>query len=327
MKVLILTEGGKKVGFGHIARCIPIYDVFIQKNHQIEFIIDGDSSIYGLINGITHRLIDWNADINKIDSLIKESDLVILDSLEISNANYQKLISMSSVAVIDDLQLRDYKNNEIVIDWFLFSENNKFYKNKNAILGTKYVPLRRAFWGVKNKFINEDVHDIVISLGGTDYRNMAPKIIRMLKNEFNNLKVHLFVAKGFNNLDEIKRVNHSNLILHLEPTDETMIDICQKSDIAIATGGHTIFELARLGLPTIHFLVVENQRRSENWKLTNFTEFVGWWNDQDIISDIAKSVRKLKKKDLRKKMSLSGKNLVDGNGASNLVNELVNKLK
>ena len=30
-KVIILTEGGKKVGFGHITRCISLYQAFEEK--------------------------------------------------------------------------------------------------------------------------------------------------------------------------------------------------------------------------------------------------------------------------------------------------------
>ena len=45
MNVIILTEGGKDYGFGHVARCSSIYQAFRKFNITPQFIVNGDKSI------------------------------------------------------------------------------------------------------------------------------------------------------------------------------------------------------------------------------------------------------------------------------------------
>jgi len=40
MKVFIITEGSKNIGFGHITRCISLYQVFEERGILPEFIIN-----------------------------------------------------------------------------------------------------------------------------------------------------------------------------------------------------------------------------------------------------------------------------------------------
>lgn len=45
MNVIILTEGGKDYGFGHVARCSSIYQAFRKFCITPQFIVNGDKSI------------------------------------------------------------------------------------------------------------------------------------------------------------------------------------------------------------------------------------------------------------------------------------------
>lgn len=38
MNILILTEGGKEQGFGHIIRCSSIYNAFSQLNQSVKLL-------------------------------------------------------------------------------------------------------------------------------------------------------------------------------------------------------------------------------------------------------------------------------------------------
>ena len=43
MNVVILTEGGKDYGFGHVARCGSIYQAFQYYNVFPKFLVNGDN--------------------------------------------------------------------------------------------------------------------------------------------------------------------------------------------------------------------------------------------------------------------------------------------
>ena len=45
MKISVLTEGGEKIGFGHLTRCIALIQGFrgIRTRLEIKFIVNGDA--------------------------------------------------------------------------------------------------------------------------------------------------------------------------------------------------------------------------------------------------------------------------------------------
>ena len=59
MKVVILTEGGADIGFGHITRCLSLYQAFEEKGIVSEMIINGDGSVLGLLRNSNYQIFDW----------------------------------------------------------------------------------------------------------------------------------------------------------------------------------------------------------------------------------------------------------------------------
>ena len=58
MNVFILTEGGKKYGFGHVARCSSIYQAFLKRDIAPKFIINGDESVESILNEVNFEIHD-----------------------------------------------------------------------------------------------------------------------------------------------------------------------------------------------------------------------------------------------------------------------------
>ncbi|HQF37072.1 MAG TPA: hypothetical protein PLL26_05540 [Candidatus Dojkabacteria bacterium] len=59
LKVFILTEGGKNIGFGHITRCTALYQAFEEKGIIPKFIVNGDESVLDLLKDLNYRLLNW----------------------------------------------------------------------------------------------------------------------------------------------------------------------------------------------------------------------------------------------------------------------------
>ena len=78
MKIIILTEGGKNFGFGHITRCIGLYQWLTrERNMQPEIIINGDKTIKPLLRGIKHKLFDWILQKEKLSNSIRDAEAVV----------------------------------------------------------------------------------------------------------------------------------------------------------------------------------------------------------------------------------------------------------
>ena len=59
VKAFIITEGGDKMGFGHITRCISLSQAFEDKGLAPEFVVYGDSSVRDLLGGRKHEVFNW----------------------------------------------------------------------------------------------------------------------------------------------------------------------------------------------------------------------------------------------------------------------------
>ena len=57
-RVIIFTEGGDNIGFGHITRCSALYEEIESRNIEVLFVIFG-KNIDGLLKGKRYLNKDW----------------------------------------------------------------------------------------------------------------------------------------------------------------------------------------------------------------------------------------------------------------------------
>ena len=326
IKVFILTEGSSNIGFGHITRCLSLYQAFEEKGIKPKFIINGDNSIIDLVKNTDYKLINWLRNKDKILHEIQNADIVVIDSYLADRSFYEKVSNIVRIPVyIDDNKRIDYPKG-IVVNGNIHAKDLDYPKKDEVtyLLGTKYTPLRREFWEVPEKEIKENIEGIMITFGGDDIRNMTPKVLRFLVREYPSLKKNVVIGKGFKNVKEIKSVADKNTNLIYYPDAKEMKNIMLESDIAISAGGQTLYELARVGVPTISIAVADNQLGNiRGWEKAGFIEYAGWWEDKNVLSLISMYLNDVYGFNVRKEISEKGKNLIDGKGARRLIKFLI----
>ncbi|HEK24805.1 MAG: UDP-2,4-diacetamido-2,4,6-trideoxy-beta-L-altropyranose hydrolase, partial [Hydrogenobaculum sp.] len=244
MKVFIITEGSSYIGFGHITRMLSIYQAFEEINIKPKLIINGDESILDLVENTDFEIYDWLHEKENLLSQIKDADIVIVDSYMADKDFYEKISNMVKIPVYyDDNKRLDYPKG-IVVNGNIYAKDLD-YPNKEGtfyLLGTQYTPLRKEFWEVSEKSIKKSVESIMITFGGDDIRNMTPKVLKLLKAKFPNLKKNVVIGKGFKNINEIEYTKDANTDLIYFPKAEKMKELMLESDIAISAGGQTLYE-------------------------------------------------------------------------------------
>jgi len=324
MKVFILTEGSKNTGFGHVTRCISLYQAFEKREIIPEFIVNGDKSIEYLLRGKNYRVFNWLKK-NKLFELVKSADVVIVDSYLADISFYKDLSNLVKIPVyVDDNKRIDYPGG-IVVNGSIYAEELDYPKKDGIVylLGSKYIPLRKEFWEMPEKEIREEIEAIMITFGGNDMRNMTPKILRFLRENYPDLKKNVIVGKAFQNIEQIEREIDKNVNLVYYPDAEKMKEIMLESDVAISAGGQTLYELARVGVPTIGICVAENQIGNvEGWGKTGFLEYVGWHWEKDLMEKLRNSVKYLKNMNIRKNKYRRGKTFIDGKGTLKILSVL-----
>lgn len=330
-KILILTEGGKYVGFGHIVRCSSLYQAFEESGYHPVFIVKGDESVMELLKDKNHKRFDWLREEKKLLSLIKSEyrEVVIVDSYLANVDFYNNVSRLVKVPVfLDDNNRIDYPRG-IVLNWSIYARDLQYKKNEEItyLLGPEYLSLRKAFDNVQPRQISEKINTIVVTMGGDDSKNLTPRVLNLLYDIFPSEKKYVIIGRAFKNLSEIKKITDKNTRLVYYPDDIGMKKIMLQSDLAITSGGQTIYELARAGLPTAAVATAENQVNNvKAWEKVGFIKYAGSWNDDTLINNLRHKILQLVSADTRLKCSQTGQRLIAEDGKKNVVTAVRKKL-
>ncbi|MDD5292056.1 MAG: UDP-2,4-diacetamido-2,4,6-trideoxy-beta-L-altropyranose hydrolase [Candidatus Omnitrophica bacterium] len=309
MKAVILTEGSKDIGFGHITRCLALYEAFKDKNVQPVFIINGDSSIKYLLREKKYQLFNWLKEKNKLFNILREAGIVVIDSYLASRDLYNKIseiIPSGILAMVDDYNRIKYPEG-IVINPSIYMDRLNYPQKEGMVylLGKDYVILRKAFQKIPVKRINKKARDVLIMFGGINHSALMHKIIDYLEKIFD---FNFYVVEPMKNRLSARRV--LNLMLN--------------ADICISGGGQTTHELARVGVPTIGVCFAKNQRRNlKGWQENGFIEYAGWHNDNNVVVKIKNAIEKLMPYAERVRRNNIGRKFVDGKGSQRIIHKLL----
>lgn len=307
-EVVILTEAGENFGYGHLMRCLAIAQGFKAAGINSGFYIRGNAEPEKILNGFKWSCLEW---LKKTPDV--QGRIVILDSYYADVSFCEKIYGRAEkVLFIDDYNRIPYPggfmlNSVICAEEIGYPENNDI----TYLLGPRFHPLRREFWNVPEKKINREVKKILITFGGTDITNETPEVLRFLKANYPEIEKHVIIGKGFSNLEEIKSVVDERTVLIMHPDAEIMKDEMLECDIAISAAGQTIYELARVGVPTFAKKVVDNQCNIiKNWKAVDFLLEMNYLDGFPNSS-------------LRIRISNLGRGIVDGFGVTRIVEKLL----
>lgn len=284
IRVAFRADGGRSVGMGHLMRCMSLAKEFKKNGHIVYFISKYESGINRLQeegfevipigNGVessTEGFDYGNAselqdEAKKVIAAIQTNniDILFIDSYNVTEEYFLSIKPhVKKLAYIDDLNKFVYPV-DILINGNITAEYmdyKKYSEDEIMLLGPKYNLIRDEFMDLPERVINEQVKEIMITTGGSDPYNMSCKIANMLleDEELCKLTINIIVGSGFTNKGELRELskNHSNIILH--ENVKQISDIMLRSDIAISSGGSTLYELCACGTPTLAFIMADNQ--------------------------------------------------------------------
>jgi spore coat polysaccharide biosynthesis predicted glycosyltransferase SpsG len=322
MKVFILTEGGGNAGLGHITRCTSIYQAFEEVGIRPEFIVNGDETILGFVKDKNCRISDWLSDREPLFALVRDADIVFIDSYLADYGLYEKISDAAGIGVYFDDNIRLAYPKGFVVNGAIFAERLP-YPTKDGVrylLGSQYAPLKKEFWDVPEKPIRPILETAMITFGGADICNLTPKVLKLLQNAYPRLFKKVIVGSSFQNIADIEKLRDSNTDLIYYPDATEMKKIMLESDIAIAAGGQTLYELASVGVPTIGICDAQNQLQNiEGFRELIFLEYIGWHNDEYLEQKLEGSLNYLMNKHVRTYRSKIGRKIVDGQGAKRIL--------
>lgn len=257
-RIIIFTEGGDNIGFGHITRCSALYEEIESRNIEVLFVIFG-KNIDDLLKGKKYLNKDWK-DKEFLKTFLKEDDYIIIDSY-LADIEIYKFISESTkkCLYIDDNNRISYPKG-IILNPVLYDD--VVYKTENIVLqGKDYIILRKEFLETITDTVEKNI-DVLITLGGTDIRNLTPKLLQIIKRINSKLKIAVVIGKAFDNIEKIEKEKNDNIEFYYNLSALEMKEIILKSKNVICGCGQSINELLYLKANFFPIVIADNQEKN-----------------------------------------------------------------
>ena len=288
MNIVFRVDSSIKIGVGHLMRCLALADEFKRRHHKVTFICRGlRGNSNALVKQKNHKIftlpvniefqsdsfyLDWLGGTQEQDAeqtlaiMPKNTDLLIIDSYALDEIWHKRLKTyVKIIMVIDDLADRNF-DCDVLLNQNLGAQKEE-YKNKvpddcELLLGCDYALLRSEFSKLRVRMLEKrrntkEIKNILVSMGGSDIKNLTYDILRAMDDGF-NVTVILGSSSPHNEMIQ-EYVKDKNITVIVDSNN--MPELMLESDLAIGTGGSTSWERCCLGLPTLLFVVDDNQRR------------------------------------------------------------------
>ena len=290
MKIMFRVDASLQMGTGHVMRCLTLAQrlmgdgaevEFICRKHQgnlIEMIRSRGITVFDLEihaeNVTDHSLShsQWLGSTQEQDARdcinvlnAKRIDWFVVDHYALDK-NWHNMIRpyVTKILVIDDLADKNFEC-DVVLNQNLGS-NEKDYIDKTPNncqlwLGCDYSMLRLEFENLRPEALEKrkntkEIKKILVSVGGSDNQNLTYDILQDLDDQFDITVVLGLVSPHNEMIQNYAKDKNIRVLINVNNMAELMLE----ADLAIGAGGASSWERCCLGLPTLLFIVAENQR-------------------------------------------------------------------
>jgi UDP-2,4-diacetamido-2,4,6-trideoxy-beta-L-altropyranose hydrolase len=258
------------------------------------------------------------------------ADWVVLDGYHF-DSSYQQGVRTAGrrLLVIDDLAHLAHYHADVLLNQNINAERLAYRHDADTVLllGTPYALLRPEFSVShdRRRDMPAVARNVLVTMGGADPDNVTLKVIQAMAHPaLQNLDVRVVVGPANPHLNSLREelegsVGNVQLLSHI--TD--MADLMAWADVAISAGGSTCWELACVELPGVVLVLADNQKEIAH-VLAEYEAAISLGDASQLdVRDIADTVlRLIHDYSLRSSMSEVGRVLVDGKGASRVVDVL-----
>ena len=308
-RVIFFTESGDGIGLGHLSRCNAIAKEIFNKGIPYIMHVYNRGNINSNLKGFFYE--DWKKLNPK--NYVNKNDLIIVDSYLVDSLWLNKI--EGTVVCLDDYNRITYPV-DLVINPNIFGSDIDYSNQKAKVVGGKnFVILRSPFRIGKVDFINKTKPTLLITLGGSDYRNLNQKLIKICSN-MNLYNIRVIAPTGLKNT--FKKIIEIHYV-----SDEEMADEIINSDVIISACGQTLHEIASINRPVIGISIDKDQVLNQKYYFDiDFLKEKISWDDDELEKLVSKELVRLSLKSERKK-HFSQFNEFTLNGLENVLKKIL----
>lgn len=326
--VVFRADGGWKRGMGHISTGLALCQRLKQNGIDVLFLVRAEPAVARTIEAAGFPVMQVKsgprAEVKEVLAVLDHlrPELYITDLLTIPGDYAPELRKLRIRTVSNDILGTTKFTPDVIVNRSLAPQRIDRYDRTGTAtafyLGPQYAILAGEFARVhaQKKSLRFPPKHIVLTFGGSDPKNLTVKALRAVERVPGDFAVTVVIGAAYRHQRQLDRLlpllTKRVRVLKNIPN---MADVLQSADLAIAAGGHTLYELACTGTPAIVMSLEPEQR-------INAKEFSGCgtivdlgWGPAVTVDALAQAVQRVMK-DARalQQMSKNGKKLVDGSG-------------
>ena len=343
--IIFRADGNRHIGSGHVMRCLSIADAFRRAGEESLFVMAEDA-MKDVVESRGHqvKLLGGSYDqtekelpifLSLLDAL--KPKLIVVDSYYVTE-RYFLTLSETNLPIwyIDDYGKTAFSVRGILnynaygpdIDYRGLYEGEGLCVPR-LLLGPTYAPLRDVYRDVPKRMVAKECKNVLISTGGSDPLSVAKRLVDYLQSNpaEDGLCFHFLVTPLNRDREYLFQlpVDPSRIVIH--DRLNCLKDIILASDLAVSAAGSTMYELCACGLPTINYILADNQIPGcQAFARLGYMDSCGdlRGHEEQIGGLIYTAVLKLSKNyEERKRMAEAMQSYVDGLGADRVVTELI----
>ena len=329
-RVLFRLDVNKRLATGHIARSLDLANKLSKYDIESFFLLKNNSNISKFSNELKNKVFTFSNsifknEISKIEELNKKMkfDCIVFDLKKLPKKNFiLQLRKKTKIVVIDNTEKNSFLADLIVWPWAKeqYTKKNSGQDSKKFLIGTKFMQL-----GYRNKKIstNKIPNSILVSMGGSDKRNLTYKIVKSFKKS--QMKFHMDIVIGdfFAENEKIYEIIKNDKRFSVINNQKGLLPLMPEYKIGIFSFGITVCEALCVGLPSI---VLSHSRENDDYgkKIAAYDciKYLGYYkniNFQRIAKETFPLMKNIKKTE---KYSKNGKKMVDGKGSQRIAKKI-----
>lgn len=351
MKILFRADGNDTVGAGHVMRSLAVASAAKKLGASCSFIC-ADASFQDIITAegipciiLSTNFKDMESELPLLLSIIRREkcDALLVDSYFATDSYFDEVGKYCPVVYFDDFMNKAWRVDGLInynmtanVDVYreLYSTSpetiDNIHERPQFFLGEQYAPLREEFQNIKlNRTFNQNARNVLFSAGGSDPEHIALLFVKSLveyENEIKGSYFHIIMGRFEPDEAAIRElaISHPWIIPHKDV--KRMSNIMLKSDVAVSASGSTLYELCACGVPTITYVLEDNQilgakSMEEKGLMISAGDFRTNSNFMDYLFQKLKDLMKNKKQ--RKTLSINCNKAIDGKGAIRLADAII----
>jgi UDP-2,4-diacetamido-2,4,6-trideoxy-beta-L-altropyranose hydrolase len=338
---IIRADAFHGLGTGHIMRCLALAQEFLSRGDRVVFMTHCDfpaliqrlEDEHCRVVRLTGHYPD-NNDLPSLEAFLQDCPnpgVVVLDGYHFDR-NYHLAARAigAKVLVIDDHHHIEEYASDMLLNQNIGAPNIKYNLPTNRLfLGTQYALIRQEFLeNIKRSCKPESIVNILVTMGGEDANNATLKAMRALKKAAPNAKVKVVAGAANPNLYSIEEeMANSHLDITLLQSVNDMAALMAWTDLCVSAGGSTCWELCLYGISSILVATADNQLGIvQGLEACGAAVYAGWHADlsEAILTELCVEI--MNDTTRRNQLSATARKLVDGKGASRVVDKIYDTL-